>query len=131
MKLTGFLLWIGMSTLVWYVGTIIFRFSIFQKEYWNFGKVRVKVADMKLVVLITLSEIVMISYIRINTVLGIFGYFGIFLYPLEDGILSGLLVSGGSDFIYQIYKTIINYKDLLNAKKELFEKAGGKNEVGK
>ena len=108
-----------MSTLVWYVGTIIFRFSVFQKEkIW-----KIRTSDMKLFILITISEIVMISYIHLNNVLGIFGYFGIFVYPLEDGILSGLLVSGGSDFIYQIYKTILTYKDLLQTKKELLDKA--------
>ncbi len=81
--------------------------------------------------MIALSEIVMISYIHLNTVLGIFGYFGIFLYPLEDAILSGVLVSAGSDFLYQIYKTILNYKDLLNAKKELLNKAKKREEVSK
>lgn len=122
MKLTGFLLWVGMSTLVWYVATIIFKFSIFQREYWIiFGK-KIKVSDMKLVVIITLSELVMISYIHLNNVLGIFGYFGIFVYPLEDGILSGLLVSGGSDFVYQMYSTILNYKELLKSKKKLVDK---------
>lgn len=123
MKLTGFLLWIGMSTLTWYVGKIIFRFSIFQREYWTFGRFKVKVSDMKLVILITLAELVMISYIHLNNVLGIFGYFGIFVYPLEDGILSGLLVSGGSDFIYQVEKTILKYQNLLQAKTELLKKA--------
>ena len=123
MKLAGFLLWIGMSTLTWYVGKIIFRFSIFQREYWTFGRFKVKVSDMKLVILITLAELVMISYIHLNNVLGIFGYFGIFVYPLEDGILSGLLVSGGSDFIYQVEKTILKYQNLLQAKTELLKKA--------
>ena len=128
MKLTGFLLWVGMSTLTWYVATIVFRFSIFQREYWIiFGK-KVKVSDMKLVVLITIAELVMISYIHLNTVLGIFGYFGIFLYPIEDAILSGLLVSGGSDFIYQMYSVIVNYKSLLQSKKALLDKAKEKEE---
>ena len=127
MKLTGFLLWIGMSVLVSYTGTVIFRFSVFKKEkIWRF-----KTSDVKLFIMIALSEIVMISYIHLNTVLGIFGYFGIFLYPLEDAILSGVLVSAGSDFLYQIYKTILNYKDLLNAKKELLNKAKKREEVSK
>lgn len=128
MKLTGFLLWVGMSTLTWYVATIVFRFSIFHREYWIiFGK-KVKVSDMKLVVLITIAELVMISYVHLNTVLGIFGYFGIFLYPIEDAILSGLLVSGGSDFIYQMYSVIVNYKSLLQSKKALLDKAKEKEE---
>lgn len=124
MKLTGFLLWIGMSVLTSYVGTVIFRFSVFKKEkIW-----KLNTSDVKLLIMIVLSEIVMISYIHLNGVLGIFGYFGVFLYPLEDGILSGILVSAGSDFVYQIYKTILNYKDLLMQKKELLEKA--KNKMG-
>ena len=123
MRVTGFLLWLVMSTLIWYVGLIIFRFSIFQKEYWIIRGHKIKVSDMKFIILIILSEIVMLSYIRVNTVLGIFGYFQIFVYPTEDGILSGLLVSGGSSFIYKMYQVITNYSNLLNSKKELLNKA--------
>lgn len=122
MKLTGFLLWLGMSALSNSTATILFKFSIFQKDkIWKF-----KTSDVKLVTIIILSELVMITYVHLNSVLGIFGYFGIFIYPIEDGILSGLLVTGGADFLYQLYQTMMNYKGLLQAKKELIDKAKAK-----
>ena len=119
MHLEGFLLWLGMSVLITSVGNAIFRFSYFQEK-------SKKVSDIKFLIIIAISEIVMISFIKVNGVLGIFGYFGITIYPLEDGILSGLLVSMGSNFVYQIYKAIANYKDLLNAKREIVKKTGEK-----
>jgi len=111
MKLTGFLLWIGESVLVTSVGNAIFRFSYFQQK-------TKKVGDIKLAIVIAIAEVVTISFVKVNSILGLFGYFGIVLYPLEDAILSGLLVSLGGNFVYQLYKAISNYKDLLNAKKE-------------
>jgi len=124
MKLTGFLLWVGMSALTTYVANVIFRFSIFKND-----KIfKMKTADLKLIIVMALSEIVMISYVVLNNVLGIFGYFGIFVYPIEDAILSGLLVSAGADGLYQMYNTILNYQNLLKAKKDLINKA--KNKMG-
>ena len=117
MKLTGFLLWIGESVLVTSVANAIFRFSYFQQK-------TKKVGDIKLAIVISIAEIVTISLVKVNNVLGLFGYFGIVLYPLEDAILSGLLVSLGGNFVYQIYKAISNYKDLLNTKKETEENFG-------
>ena len=111
MVLTGFLLWIGMSVLIVAVGNAIFRFSFFQEE-------TKQVSDIKFAVVIAISEIVMISFVLTNRVLGIFGYFGIFLPAIEDGILSGLLVSMGSNFVYELYKAINNYKELLAAETE-------------
>ena len=115
MKLTGFLMWVGMSVLVTSVGNAIFRFSYFQQK-------TKKVGDIKFLIVIAIAEAVMISFVQVNHVLGIFGYFGINIYPIEDAILSGLLVSLGGNFVYQIYKAMSNYKDLLNAKKETEEK---------
>jgi len=114
MKLTGFLLWIGESVLVTSVANAIFRFSYFQQKTKRVG-------DIKLVIVIAIAEVVTISFVKVNGILGLFGYFGIVLYPLEDAILSGLLVSLGGNFVYQLYKSISNYKDLLKAKKQTEE----------
>jgi len=117
MKLSGFLMWVGMSVLVTSVGNAIFRFSYFQQK-------TKKVGDLKLAIVIAISEAVMISFVQLNNVLGIFGYWGINIYPLEDAILSGLIVSLGANGVYEIYKSIMNYRQLLEVKKETEEKFG-------
>jgi len=111
MKLTGFLMWIGMSILVTAVGNAIFRFSYFQQKTKRVG-------DLKLTIVIAISEAVMISFVQLNNVLGIFGYWGIDIYPLEDAILSGLIVSLGANSVYEIYKSMVNYRQLLDVKKD-------------
>ena len=116
MKLSGFLLWIGASVLVAAVAKAIFRLSWFQRK-------TKKVADVKIYTTIGLSVVFAISYIYVNKTLGIFGLWGARIFPMEDAIFSGFIVSLGANGVYQVYKSIQNYQNLLDAKKELIDKA--------
>jgi len=108
MKLTGFLLWIGASILITTAGNAIFRFSWFNRDNDT-------VKNAKIFIVILLSEVVSVSYVLLNKAPGIFGLWGIEVYPIEDAILSGILISGGADFLYQIYATIVSFKDKVKA----------------
>lgn len=112
MKLEGFLLWVGASVLITTVGSAIFRFSWFNQE-------SNAVKNVKIGIVIVLSEILAVSYVIINNASGIFGLWGINIYPIEDAIFSGILISGGADFVYQIYQTIVSFKEKIQAQKEV------------
>ncbi|MEM3541200.1 MAG: hypothetical protein QXF86_03220 [Candidatus Bilamarchaeaceae archaeon] len=115
MILQGFLLWVGMSVLVTTVANALFRFSFFESDS-NLIK------NLKILIVIVLSELVSISYVLLNDAVGIFGLWGIVIYKLEDAILSGILISGGADFVYQIYKTIVSFKEKVEAQKDIARK---------
>jgi|GEM_PF-3796360 len=108
MKLTGFLLWIGASVLITTVGNALFRFSWFNQDTNT-------VKNAKVAIVMFLSEILSISYVLLNNAPGIFGLWGIQIYPIEDAIFSGILISGGADFVFQIYATITSFKDKVKA----------------
>jgi uncharacterized membrane protein YphA (DoxX/SURF4 family) len=108
MVLQGFLLWIGASILITTTANAIFRLSWFSKQS-DF------VSDLKIIVVMLLSEAVSIAYVLKNHTVGIFGLWGIQIDPLEDAILSGILISGGADFVYQIWATIFSYKEKVKA----------------
>jgi hypothetical protein len=118
MKLEGFLLWVGASVLITTVGNAIFRFSWFKQN-------SDKVSDVKIAVVMILSEILSISYVFVNKATGIFGLWGIQVYPLEDAIFSGILISGGADFVYQIYATITSFKEKAKADAQTAQKIAG------
>jgi len=115
MILQGILLWIGMSVLVIAVGNALFRFSWFDQD-------TKAVKNAKIYIVLGLSIIVSVSYVLLNKALGIFGLWGINIYPLEDAILSGILISYGADSIYQIYATILSFKEKIQAQKEIAQK---------
>lgn len=115
MKLEGFLLWVGASVLITTVCNALFRFSWFSQEI-NLIK------NIKIGIVIVLSEVLSISYILLNNASGIFGLWGINIYPLEDAIFSGILISGGADFVYQIYQTIIGFKEKIQAQRDVAKK---------
>ena len=117
MKLSGFLLWIGASILVSAVAKAIFRLSWFQRK-------TKKVADVKIYTVIGLSVIFSVSYIYVNQALGIFGLWGAKLFPMEDAIFSGFIVSLGANGVYQTLSTLRKYKELIDAKKEVIKKTG-------
>jgi hypothetical protein len=108
MVLQGFLLWVGMSVLITTTANAIFRLSWFSKQS-DF------ITNLKIIIVILLSEAVSVSYVLLNQTSGIFGLWGIRIYPLEDAILSGILISGGADFVYQIWATISSYKEKVKA----------------
>jgi hypothetical protein len=108
MKLEGFLLWVGMSVLVTTLGNALFRFSWFDKD-------TTIVKNTKVAIVMLISEIVSISYVILNHTYGIFGLWGIAIYPIEDAIFSGILISGGADFVYQIYQTVVSFKEKVKA----------------
>jgi len=111
MQLTGFLLWVGASVLITTVGNALFRFSWFNQDTNT-------VKNVKVAIVMVLSEILSISYVLLNKAPGIFGLWGIQIYPIEDAIFSGILISGGADFVYQIYATITSFKDKVKAEAE-------------
>lgn len=115
MKLEGFLLWVGASVLITTVGNAIFRFSWFSQDTNT-------VKNAKIGIVIALSEILSISYVLINKTCGIFGLWGINIYPIEDAIFSGILISGGADFVYQIYQTIVSFKEKIQAQRDIAKK---------
>lgn len=111
MKLTGFLLWIGASVLVAVLKDAICRFSWFEQD-------TKLVKDVKVAISIILGELTSISYVLVNDALGIWGLWGIQIYQLEDAIFSGILISGGAEFVYGIYTTIMSYVDKLKIQNE-------------
>ena len=111
MQLEGFLLWIGASVLITTAGNVIFRFSWFKQN-------TDKVSDVKIAIVMALSEILSISYVFVNKAPGIFGLWGIQIFPLEDAIFSGILISGGADLLYQAYATIVAFKEERRANAE-------------
>lgn len=130
MILQGFLLWIGMSVLITTIGNLIFRFSYFQQDLK-------KISDLKLIIVLILSEIASISYVLFNQTAGIFSLWGINFYPIEDAVFSGFLIWGGADVLYQIYTTILSYKERIKADTEGMKMAQKlleedlKNEMGR
>lgn len=106
MKLSGFLLWVGASVLIAAVARAIFRLSWFQRS-------TKKVKDIKIYTVIGLSVLFAVSYVYVNEAPGIFGLFGAKLFPVEDAIFSGFIISLGADGTYQVWATIKNYKDLM------------------
>ena len=119
MKLEGFLLWVGASVLITTVGSAIFRFSWFNQD-------TNAVKNVKIGIVIALSEVLSVSYVLLNNASGIFGLWGINIYPLEDAILSGVLISGGADFVYQIYQTIVSFKEKVQAQRDVAKKTAEK-----
>ena len=115
MKLSGFLLWIGASILISAVAKAIFRLSWFQ------GKSK-KVKDIKIYTVIGLSIIFSVSYVYVNQTLGIFGLWGAKLFPVEDAIFSGFIVSLGANGVYQTLATLKKYKELMDTKREILRK---------
>jgi len=112
MILTGWLLWIGMSILTTAVANAIFRFSWFDVD-------SKAVKNVKVAIVMAISIVIAVSYVLINKTVAIFGLWGITIYPIMDAVASGIIISFGADFVYQIYQTIVNFKDKLNAQKEV------------
>jgi len=108
MQFTGFLLWLAASVLITAVANSIFRFSLFSKDTKAIG-------DLKVAIVMVLSLVFAITYVLLNNTVAIFGYFGLNIYPIEDAIFSGIIISFGADFVYQIYQTILNYRDKVKA----------------
>ena len=115
MKLEGFLLWVGASVLITTVGNALFRFSWFNQDTNT-------VKNVKVAIVMVLSEILSISYVLLNKAQGIFGLWGIQIYPIEDAIFSGILISGGADFVYQIYSVIFSFKEKIKADAQTAQK---------
>lgn len=111
MILQGFLLWIGASVLVVVLKDAICRFSWFEQD-------TKLVKDVKVAISIILGELTSISYVLVNNASGIWGLWGIQIYQLEDAIFSGILISGGAEFVYSIYTTITNYIEKLKIQNE-------------
>ena len=116
MKLTGLLLWIAGSAIATTIADVFFRLPIFRKKTeW--------ISYAKFVIVLFIAESISIAYCKINNVYGILGYFGIYIYQMEDAIYSGILMAGGASTIYEIEKTIKQYKEYLETKTELLTKA--------
>ena len=45
-------------------------------------------------------------------------YFGITTFPYLDAVLSGLMISGGSNLIHELYQTIVSFKEKIQAQIE-------------
>lgn len=112
MKLEGFLLWVGASVLITTVGNAIFRFSWFDQK-------TNAVKNVKIGIVMAMSLVLSVTYVLLNKTSGIFGLWGINIYPIEDAIFSGVLISGGADFVYQIYQTIVSFKEKVQAQRDV------------
>lgn len=107
-----FIVWISASVLVTAICNAIFRITWFQQEK-NYVK------NAKYFIQMGVSVLYSVAYVLLNNLNGLFGIFGYNVYPILDAVGSGLIISLGADFVYQIYATIVNFKQMVENRKEI------------
>ena len=108
MKLEGILLFIAMAIVVETLVRIITTLPYFKKE-------TDLISYLKFIIALGFAEAVSISFVYLTKSGMILTYFGITTFSYLDAVLSGLMISGGSNLIHELYQTIISFKEKVQA----------------
>ena len=127
MKLEGFLLFVAMAVVVETLVRIITTLPYFKKE-------ADLISYLKFLISLGFAEAVSISFTYLTHGGMILTYFGIMTFPYLDAVLSGLMISGGSNLIHELYQTIVSFKEKIQAQRDVAKKTiellGKKDEMG-
>ena len=108
MKLEGFLLFIAMAVIVETLTRIITTLPYFKRQ-------TDLISYLKFVVSLGFAQAISVSFVYLTKGGMILTYFGITTFPYLDAVLSGLMISGGSNLIHELYQTIISFKEKVQA----------------
>jgi len=111
MKLEGILLFIAMAVVVETLVRIITTLPYFKKE-------TDLISYLKFIIALGFAEAVSISFVYLTKGGMILTYFGITTFPYLDAVLSGLMISGGSNLIHDLFQTIVAFKEKIQAQVE-------------
>ena len=111
MKLEGILLFIAMAVVVETLVRIITTLPYFKKEVDL-------ISYLKFIIALGFAEAVSISFVYLTKGGMILTYFGITTFPYLDAVLSGLMISGGSNLIHDLFQTIVAFKEKIQAQVE-------------
>jgi len=111
MKLEGFLLFVAMAVIVETLVRIITTLPFFKKQ-------TDLISYLKFLISLGFAEAVSISFVYLTHGGMILTYFGITTFPYLDAVLSGLMISGGSNLIHELYQTIVSFKEKVQAQVE-------------
>ena len=115
MKLEGFLLFVAMAVIVETLVRIITTLPFFKRQ-------TDLISYLKFLISLGFAEAVSISFVYLTHGGMILTYFGIMTFPYLDAVLSGLMISGGSNLIHELYQTIVSFKEKVQAQKEIAQK---------
>jgi len=111
MKLEGILLFIAMAVVVETLVRIITTLPYFKKE-------TDLISYLKFIIALGFAEVVSISFVYLTKGGMVLTYFGITTFPYLDAVLSGLMISGGSNLIHDLFQTIVAFKEKIQAQVE-------------
>jgi len=111
MKLEGFLLFIAMAVIVETLVRIITTLPYFKKEADS-------ISYLKFIIALGFAEAISISFVYLTKGGMLLTYVGITTFPYLDAVLSGLMISGGSNLIHELYQTIVSFKEKIQAQAE-------------
>ena len=108
MKLEGFLLFIAMAVIVETLTRIITTLPYFKRQ-------TDLISYLKFIVSLGFAQAISVSFVYLTKGGMILTYFGITTFPYLDAVLSGLMISGGSNLIHELYQTIISFREKVQA----------------
>ena len=111
MKLVGILLFVAMAVVVETLVRIITTLPYFKKE-------ADLISYLKFIIALGFAEAVSISFVYLTQGGMILTYFGITTFLYLDAVLSGLMISGGSNLIHGLFQTIVAFKEKIQAQAE-------------
>ena len=115
MTLTGWMLFIAMAVIVETLVRAVTTLSYFKNNSDH-------ISNLKFYIALGFAEAISFSFVYLTKGGMILTYFGIITFPYLDAILSGLMISTGSNMVHDIYSTIINFKEKIQAQKEIAQK---------
>lgn len=111
MKLEGFLLFIAMAIIVETLTRIITSLPYFKKE-------SDLISYLKFIIALVFAQAISVSFVYLTKSGMILTYFGITTFPYLDAVLSGLMISGGSNLMHELYQTVVSFKEKIQAQAE-------------
>ena len=118
MKLEGILLFIAMAVVVETLVRIITTLPVFKKE-------SDLISYLKFLISLGFAEAVSISFVYLTKGGMILTYLGIVTFPYLDAVLSGLMISGGSNLVHDLFQTITSFKEKIQAQAEAAKTTAG------
>jgi len=116
MKLEGILLFIAMAVVVETLVRIITTLPYFKKE-------ADLISYLKFLISLGFAEAVSVSFVFLTKNGMILTYLGIATFPYLDAVLSGLMISGGSNLVHDLFQTIVSFKEKIQAQAEAAKNA--------
>jgi hypothetical protein len=118
MKLEGILLFIAMAVVVETLVRIITTLPVFKKE-------SDLISYLKFLISLGFAEAVSVSFVYLTKGGMILTYLGIVTFPYLDAVLSGLMISGGSNLVHDLFQTITSFKEKIQAQAEAAKTTAG------